>query len=255
MIIKHLKYYHIFKSIIPSPIRDNTINFYSNYLNIEKVLYLPLFESFAFSFANNYSSILACPIKETSKLFEAYCLLTIDYAITDLGFSSETKELEYEHIIKKFYRDDFEIEVIYQVDAKDVSVAKKNDIYYIIYDKEHSHISQDFSLILKRNEIPICLMIFDSKCRKIGNVVRDISSGKYENNIRDYLSLRFSYEENPFLKPKVVDTLWLLLPDDNNDIEFSPIKKLEYRICKLTLNGQEDKFVESLQNYLSPFLD
>ena len=50
-------------------------------MNIERQLYLPLFQGYAVSFANNYSSILSTPIKSTSKLFEVYCLLTLDAAI------------------------------------------------------------------------------------------------------------------------------------------------------------------------------
>ena len=242
-----------FKSLEPSSKRDNTIIYHPLYLNIERQLYLPLFQGFAFSFANNYNSILSAPIKQTSKLFEAYCLLSLDAAITELGFESVPDEIDYDHIVKKFVRDDYEIELMYEIDAKDVSIAYKDDVYYI--NSNARHISPDFYLIVKNKDVPVCFMVFDAKCRKPSSVQKSIVEGKYEDTIREYLSLRYSADDNPFFLPKVVDSLWLLLPKDDANLNYDSIKRLEYKINKLELDGNEEEFVLELENYLSFYLD
>ena len=242
-----------FKGVEPSSKRNKSIIYHPHYLNIERQLYLPLFQGYAFSFANTYGLILSSPIKQTSKLFEAYCLLTLDTAITELGFESITDGFDYDHIVKKFIRDEYEIELMYEIDAKDVSIANKDDVYYIQSDTRH--ISPDFYLILKNKGYPTCFIIFDAKCRKAEYVQRDIVNGKYENTVRDYLSLRYSTDDNPFFLPKIVDTLWLLVPEDSSGTEYSPANKLEYRIMKLAMDGGENDFVSELQNYISFYID
>ncbi len=261
-----LKYYNVFlfninkiltsqtfANIEPSSKRDNSIVFYPQYLNIERQLYLPLFQSSAFSFSNTYGSILSSPIKQTSKLFEAYCLLSLDAAIIELGFTNNTEEIDYEHIVKKFVRDEYEIELMYEINAKDVSVANKDDIYYI--NRDTNHISPDFFLVLKKEKFPICFMIFDAKCRKVESVNKDIIEGKYEDTIRNYLSLRYATDDNLFFSPKTVNSLWLLLPEDNSCINYPQIHKLEYRFEKLLMDGNEERFISKLEGYLSLYLD
>lgn len=243
----------VFKGIEASSKREQGIVYQHHYLNIERQLYLPLFQGFAFSFANTYGSILSTPIKQTSKLFEAYCLLSLDAAISELGFADITEELDYDHIIKKFVRDNYEIELMYEIDAKDVSIVNKGDIYYI--NSETRHISPDFYLILKRDNFPICFIVFDAKCRKVEAVNKDIVEGKYEKTIRDYLSLRYSSDENPFFLPKIVDTLWFLMPDNDISATYSPIHKLEYKFAKLQMDGNEDSFISDLEDYISMFLE
>lgn len=241
-----------FKNVLPSSKRDNTIVYHAHYLNIERKLYLPLLQGLSISFANNYSSILASPIKQTSKLFEAYCLLTLDAAITETGFEMVDEIFDYEHIIKTFVKDEYEFELLYSVDAKDVSLVKKNEFYYI--NKNTSHVSPDFFLILKKNEVPLCFMIFDSKCRKPEYVQKEIENGKYEETVRNYLSLRYATDDNPFFLPKIVDTLWLLFPSDYKYTDFENVNNLEYHFAKLSLNGDEDDFIEMFNEYISFFL-
>ena len=110
-------------------------------------------------------------------------------------------------------------------------------------------------MILKNKGYPTCFIIFDAKCRKAEYVQRDIVNGKYENTVRDYLSLRYSTDDNPFFLPKIVDTLWLLFPEDSSGTEYSPANKLEYRIMKLAMDGGENDFVSELQNYISFYID
>ena len=159
--INHLKESNDFKNIMQSQIRDKSIIYYPNYLSIERNLFLPLFNNYSFSLSNSYSSILASPLKQTSKLFEAYCLLTLEAVINDLGFEIITDEIDYEHIIKRFAKDSYEIELMYEIDAKDVSVVEKCEVYYLFNNAKH--ITPDFYLILKDNGIPIKFMVFDAK--------------------------------------------------------------------------------------------
>ncbi len=243
----------VFKTLEPLSKRDSSIVYHSHYLNIERKLYLPLYQGFAFNFANNYNSILTAPIKQTSKLFEAYCLLSLDAAVTELGFDGITDEIDYDHIIKHFVRDDYEIEIMYEIDAKDVSIVNKNEVYTI--SSGVRHISPDFYLILKYKEVPICFLIFDAKCRKAEYVHKSITEGDYQKTIREYLSLRYSTDDNPFFLPKIVDSLWLLMPEDNSGVDYQPVNKLEYRLLKLRLDGSEDTFVSELEDYLSYYLD
>lgn len=237
-----------FINIEQSPIRDNTIIYYLNYLSIEHDLFLILFNNFSFSFSSDYNSILASPLKQTSKLFEAYCLLALDTAINDLGFESINDEIDYDHIVKKFVKDDYEIELMYEIDAKDVSVVEKGEVYYLFNNAKH--ITPDFYLILKHKGIPIKFIIFDAKCRKAKYVNKDIVEGKYENTIREYLSLRYSGDDNPFNNPKIVDSLWLLLPNDENNEEYQPIHKLNYQLTRLNIDGNENEFIDKLEECL-----
>ena len=237
-----------FINIEQSPIRDNTIIYYSDYLSIERNLFLTLFNNFSFSFSSDYNSILASPLKQTSKLFEAYCLLALDTAINDLGFESINDEIDYDHIVKKFVKDDYEIELMYEIDAKDVSVVEKGEAYYLFNNAKH--ITPDFYLILKHKGIPIKFIIFDAKCRKAKYVNKDIVEGKYENTIREYLSLRYSGDDDPFYNPKIVDSLWLLLPSDENNEEYQPIHKLNYQLARLNIDGNENEFIDKLEEYL-----
>ncbi len=242
-----------FKDVEPSSKRDYSIVYYPQYSSIERHLYLPLFQGFAFSFANDYGSILSSPIKQTSKLFEAYCLLSIDAAITEMGFNNISNDIDYDHIVKRFVKDDFEIELMYEINAKDVSIVNKDEVYFI--SSGTKHISPDFYLILKRNDIPQCFLVFDSKCRKTSYLYDDIVNGKYNDTIRDYLSLRYSTDNNPFNYPKIVDSLWLLLPEDNAEVDYPPVNKLEYKMIKLEMDGEENAFVSRLEDYLSTYLD
>ena len=99
-----------FCNIEPSPVRDSTIIFNSHYSSVETQLYLPLFQGCAYAFDSNYYSILASPIKQTSKLFEAYCLLTLDAAIRELGFEPLNDDFDYNRITRHFINGDEEIE-------------------------------------------------------------------------------------------------------------------------------------------------
>ena len=65
----------------------------------------------------------------------------------------------------------------------------------------------------------------------------------------------YSADDNPFFLPKVVDSLWILLPKDDADLNYDPIKRLEYKINKLELDGNEEEFILELENYLSFYLD
>lgn len=251
--IKKILNLDCFKRIKYSSKRYSGISYYLPYLTIERKLFLPLFQTYGFDFASNFNTILSSPIKQTSKLFEAYCLVILDSAIKELGFESIKDEIDYDHIIKRFTRDDYEVEIIYEISAKDVSIASEGDVYYI--NSNTKHVSPDFSLILKKNNIPICFILFDAKCRKIKRVHQDIVEKKYEETIREYLSLRYSTNENPFLFPKIVDSLWLLMPEDGDDFEYNSINKLEYRMTKLLIDGNEDNFIAILGSYLSIFLD
>ena len=237
-----------FVNVEQSPIRDSTIVYYPSYLSIERNLFLTLFNNFSFSFSSDYDSILASPLKQTSKLFEVYCLLVLDTTINDLGFESIDDEIDYDHIVRKFVKDDYEIELMYEIDAKDVSVVEKGEVYYLFNNAKH--ITPDFYLILKHKEIPIKFIIFDAKCRKAKYVNKDIVEGKYENTIREYLSLRYSGDDNPFNNPKIVDSLWLLLPSDENNEEYQPIHKLNYQLTRLNIDGNENEFIDKLEEYL-----
>lgn len=237
-----------FVNVEQSPIRDSTIVYYPSYLSIERNLFLTLFNNFSFSFSSDYDSILASPLKQTSKLFEVYCLLVLDTTINDLGFESIDDEIDYDHIVRKFVKDDYEIELMYEIDAKDVSVVEKGEVYYLFNNAKH--ITPDFYLILKHKGIPIKFIIFDAKCRKAKYVNKDIVEGKYENTIREYLSLRYSGDDNPFDNPKIVDSLWLLLPSDENNEEYQPIHKLNYQLTRLNIDGNENEFIDKLEEYL-----
>ena len=238
-----------FVTVEQSPIRDNSIVYYPSYLSVERNLFLTLFNNFSFSFSSDYDSILASSLKQTSKLFEAYCLLVLDTTINDLGFESINDEIDYDHIVKRFIKDDYEIDLMYEIDAKDVSVVEKGEVYYLFNNARH--ITPDFYLILKHKGIPIKFIIFDAKCRKAKYVNKDIVEGKYENTIREYLSLRYSSDDNPFSNPKIVDSLWLLLPSDENNEEYQPIHKLNYQLTRLKIDGNEDEFIDKLEEYLT----
>lgn len=242
----------VFNDVEPIHKRDNSISFNPNYLNVERKLFVPLYQGFAFNFGNNYSTILASPIKQTSKLFEAYCLLILDEAILELGFDLIQEETNYDHIVKRYSKDDYKVEIMYEINAKDVSKTNKNEIFTINY--EARHVSPDFCLVLKKNEIPICFLVFDSKCRKAKSVHKSIVHGDYQKTIREYLSLRYSTDDNPFNQPKIVNSLWLVMPD-NNEMDYGPAFQLEYKLCKLQIDGQEDNFVSLLDDYLLSFLD
>lgn len=237
-----------FVNVEQSPIRDNSIVYYPSYLSIERNLFLTLFNNFSFSFSSDYDSILASPLKQTSKLFEAYCLLVLDTAINDLGFESIDDEIDYDHIVRKFVKDDYEIELMYEIDAKDVSVVEKGEVYYLFNNAKH--ITPDFYLIFTHKGIPIKFIVFDAKCRKAKYVNKDIVEGKYENTIREYLSLRYSGDDDPFNNPKIVDSLWLLLPSDENNEEYQPIHKLNYQLTRLNIDGNENEFIDKLEEYL-----
>ncbi|MCR4562158.1 MAG: hypothetical protein K5694_03015 [Bacilli bacterium] len=242
-----------FLPLSPSSSRPTSLIHYPRYLTIERRLYLPLYKGFAYNFANNYGSILLSPIKQTSKLFESYCLLTIDAAIRELGFIDVSEDLDYEKIVKHFARDEYEITLIYEVEAVDVSLAEKGEIYLL--STETRHRSPDFSLILKKDGVPLAFLVFDSKCRKSYVVQKAIRENKLQSTIRDYLSLRYMSGETPFKSPKIVDSFWFLLPDDGNDEVYPPIDQLEYRLVKLMIDGQEDDFVLELKDYLGEYLE
>ena len=242
-----------FKGVEPSPKRDSAVSFYSHYSNIERRLFLLLFQGFAFSAANSFGSILASPIKQTSKLFEAYCLFAIDAAITELGFINTEQEIDYDNIIKRYVRDDYQIDLLYAIDAKDVSLVKKNEVYYI--SKKTTHVSPDFHLILSKKNMAILYLVMDAKCRRQKSIHESIKSGKYEETIRDYLSLRYSVDDNPFFLPKIADSIWLLFPNDGFSDSYEKINQLEYRFLKLKIDGDEDDFIEDFQDEMSLYID
>lgn len=241
------------KKIEASSKRDNSICYHSWYLNIERYLFLILFQGYTISFSTNYSSILSISLKTTYKLFEAYCLLSIDAAITELGFENLEDEIDYNHIIKKFVKDDFSIELMYEIDAKDVSLVKKDEVYYI--NSNTKHISPDFCLVLKEKDVPVLFLVLDAKCRKSYSINRSIVEGDYNHTIRDYLSLRYSTNDRPFVLPKIVDSFWLLLPEDKNDEQYECVNQLEYEYVKLKLDGQEEQFIEKINDYFSLILN
>lgn len=242
-----------FKKVAPSSKRDASIIYQPYYSLIERKLFLPLYQGYSIDFSSSYSSILASPIKQTSKLFEAYCLLSIDYAIQNLGFLAIDDEMDYEHVIKHFVKDDYEFELYYSFDALDVSLAKEGGFYFI--NKDTRHISPDFFLILKKKGTPISFTVIDAKCRKPFVVQKEIEEGKYENTVREYLSFRYSTNVNPFLNPKIVDSLFFLFPEDGNDQYFTKFNQLEYKFVKLALDGTEEKFIDDFEDYFSSYLD
>ena len=101
----------------------------------------------------------------------------------------------------------------------------------------------------------MCFLVFDAKCRKAEYVHRDIEEGKYEKTIREYLSLRYSVDDNPFFLPKIVDSLWRVLPQDELDSQFEKINQLEYRFIKLAMNGDEESFIDKFEDFISFYLD
>lgn len=242
-----------FKNVAPSSKRDASIIYQPYYSLVERKLFLPLYQGYSIDFSSSYSSILASPIKQTSKLFEAYCLLSIDYAIQNLGFLAIDDEMDYEHVIKHFVKDDYEFELYYSFDALDVSLAKEWEFYFI--NKDTRHISPDFFLILKKKGTPISFTVIDAKCRKPLVVQKEIEEGKYENTVREYLSFRYSTNVNPFLNPKIVDSLFFLFPEDGNDQYFTKFNQLEYKFVKLALDGTEEKFIDDFEDYFSSYLD
>ncbi len=242
-----------FKNVAPSSKRDASIIYQPYYSLIERKLFLPLYQGYSIDFSSSYFSILASPIKQTSKLFEAYCLLSIDYAIQNLGFLAIDDEMDYEHVIKRFVKDDYEFELYYSFDALDVSLAKEGKFYFI--NKDTRHISPDFFLILKKKGTPISFTVIDAKCRKPLVVQKEIEEGKYENTVREYLSFRYSTNVNPFLNPKIVDSLFFLFPEDGNNQYFTKFNQLEYKFVKLALDGTEEKFIDDFEDYFSSYLD
>lgn len=242
-----------FKNVVPSSKRDASIIYQPYYSLVERKLFLPLYQGYSIDFSSSYSSILASPIKQTSKLFEVYCLLSIDYAIQNLGFLAIDDEMDYEHVIKHFVKDDYEFELYYSFDALDVSLAKEGEFYFI--NKDTRHISPDFFLILKKKGTPVSFTVIDAKCRKPFVVQKEIEDGKYENTVREYLSFRYSTNVNPFLNPKIVDSLFFLFPEDGNDQYFSKFNQLEYKFVKLALDGVEEKFIDDFEDYFSSYLD
>lgn len=242
-----------FKDVAPSSRRDASIIYQPYYSLIERKLFLPLYQGYSIDFSSSYSSILASPIKQTSKLFEAYCLLSIDYAIQNLGFLAIDDEMDYEHVIKHFVKGDYEFELYYSFDALDVSLAKEGEFYFI--NKDTRHISPDFFLVLKKKGTPVSFTVFDAKCRKSLIVQKEIEEGKYENTVREYLSLRYSTNANPFLNPKIVDSLFFLFPEDGSDQYFSKFNQLEYKFVKLALDGVEEEFIDDFEEYFSSYLD
>lgn len=241
-----------FNKLKPSSKREKTIVYHKDYLFVERHLFLPLFQGYLFSFVNSYTSILSAPIKQTSKLFEAYCLLSLDSAIQEMGFNDLNEEIDYDHVIKRFIKDDYEFEIMYEINAKDVSIVQKNEVYYI---NDSRNVSPDFCLILKHKELPICFLVFDAKCRRIEDVHKSIVEKGYEKTIRNYLSFRYSTDDNPFFIPKIVDSFWFFVPDNPNSTNHDPINQLEYRFVKLALDGNESDFVSQFVDYISMYLD
>ena len=242
-----------FKNIVPSSKREPSIIYQPYYSLIERKLFLPLYQGYSIDFSSSYSSILASPIKQTSKLFEAYCLLSIDYAIQNLGFLAVDNEMDYQHVVKHFVKDDYEFELYYSFDALDVSLAKEGEFYFI--NKDTRHISPDFFLVLKKEGTPVSLTVIDAKCRKPAIVQKEIEDGGYENTMREYLSLRYSTNPNPFKNPKIADSLFLLFPEDENDQYSTKFNQLEYKFIKLALDGAEEKFIDEFEDYFLSYLD
>ncbi len=250
--LKRLLSSDMFIGVEPSSKRDASILSHPHYLNIERLLLMPLHGASVFdSTAFKYYSLFA-PIKQTSALFEAYCLLSIDTSIRELGFAYIEEETDYNRIIKRFKKDEFEFDLYYAISAVDVSIAKEGDFYYV--ESGTRHISPDFFLVLKKNDVPICSLVMDAKCRKIESVYNDIKDGKYESTIRDYLSIRYSSNENPFVSPKIMDSLWLLFPKGEVDNNYDKINQLEYRFMTLDMDGEEDEFVGQFVDYMCLYL-
>ncbi len=241
-----------FENVPPCYERDESILFHSSYLTIERKLFLPLLHNFSYSFGPSYSEILAAPLKQTSKLFEAYCLFSIDSAIRNMGFSKTESSGNYGPILKRFEKEDYEFEIDYSVNAKDVSIAKKGEFYYI--EKDTSHISPDFFVILKKNGTPLCLILLDAKCRRAEYVQNDIVNGKYEDTIRQYISLRYASCDDPFKVPKIVDFLFLLFPKGSVAYEAKSFHRLPYRFKYLDLDGKERGFSDELSAFFEPYL-
>ncbi len=242
-----------FIDVKPSNIRVNSIIHHPTYLNIERHLYLPLYQSANLCSTQSLNSMLSSSIKQTSKLFEAYCLLSIDASINELGFEYIDEDIDYAHYVKRYRKDDYIFELSYNIEAKDVSVVKRNEIYYL--NENLHHTSPDFFLTLKKGDIPVLFLVLDAKCRKIHYVEQDIENGKYERTIRDYLSFRYCNDDNPFFMPKIVDALFLLFPSSNSSYVNSKHHQLEYHFLELELDGQEDKFISSFNDYLLMYLD
>lgn len=242
-----------FISIVPSPLRERAITLYPNYFNFESRLFLPLSLGRSFSFGRVNAKHLSAPFKPTSFLFEAYCLLSVDSAITSMGFENVDEAIDYEHIVKRFIRDEYEFDLFYSLDAKDVSSVKEGEFYYL--QKQTRHITPDFFLLLKKKDIPLCLLVMEAKCRKTRRVATQIAEGEFEASIRDYLSIRYSWNENPFFLPKTVDSLWLLFPEDTDETDYAKKNQLEYRFVKLAIDGDEAAFIESFAEFMMPYLD
>lgn len=242
-----------FSSVCSSPHRDESIIMHSQYRNIERRLFLPLRQGRLLSLLSPYSSILASPFKQTSFLFESYCLLTIDSAITELGFEPVDDEIDYDHFVKRFIQGEYEFELFYSIDAKDVSEVKQGEFYTL--HKTARHMTPDFFLILKKQNAPVCLLVLEAKCRKVARVVFDIEEGRYEDSIRDYLSMRYAPNDNPFSMPKIVDSLWFLFPDDGVDTFYTSKNNLEYHFVELALDGNEQGFVDKFAEFMAAYIE
>ncbi len=242
-----------FYTIPPLSHRDESIILHPQYRNIERRLFLPLRQGRSLSYSSAYNSVLASPFKQTSLLFESYCLFAIDSAITELGFEPIDDEVDYEHFVKRFAKDQYEFELFYSIDAKDVSKAKQGEFYTL--HKTARHMTPDFYLLLKKQNVPVCFLILEAKCRKTARVAFDIEEGKYEDSIRDYLSIRYAPNENPFVSPKIVDSLWLLFPDDGVAASYTNKNNLEYHFVKLSLDGDEQDFMDRFVEFMSSYID
>ena len=53
----------------------------------------------------------------------------------------------------------------------------------------------------------------------------------------------------------IVDSLWLLFPQDEHNAQFDKINQLEYRFVKLTMNGDEGEFIQEFEEFISFYLD
>ena len=113
----------------------------------------------------------------------------------------------------------------------------------------------DFYLLLKKQNVPVCFLMLEAKCRKTARVAFDIEEGKYEDSIRDYLSIRYAPNENPFVSPKIVDSLWLLFPDDGVAASYTNKNNLEYHFVKLSLDGDEQDFMDRFVEFMSSYID
>ncbi len=242
-----------FIDVKPSNIRVNSIIHHPTYLNIERHLYLPLYQTSILGLNQSLNSLLSSSLKQTSKLFEAYCLLTLDSSLTELGFEYIDEDIDYAHYVKRYRKDDYIFELSYNIEAKDVSIVKRNEIYYL--NENMHHTTPDFFLTLKKGDMSVLFLVLDAKCRKIHYVEQDIENGKYERTIRDYLSFRYCNDDNPFFMPKIVDALFLLFPSSNSSYVNSKHHQLEYHFLELELDGQEDKFISSFNDYLLMYLD